>query len=124
MNHLALISPFAALQKRVFDARTQLRPYMPSLLMLLVLALLWSFPNSAHAQEAGGMPWESALEKMAEMMTGAWVKWIAIIAIAVGGVLFGIGELKGPFGYALQIAAGFSVAIGAAALAGLVIGTT
>jgi type IV secretory pathway VirB2 component (pilin) len=46
------------------------------------------------------------------------VKWAAVIAIALGGVMFGLGELNGPFQRMMQIAGGFSIAIGAVAIAG------
>ena len=120
MNHTATLSPFALLQLRLFQIYQQARPHLPQLLALLVMFGMLAAPGTSFAQEGGGgMPWEGALQAMADAMTGPWVKWLAIIAIAVGGILFGIGELNGPFKYALQIAAGFSVAVGAATFAGM-----
>lgn len=86
----------------------------------LVLGALLLCPDVSFAV-SGSMPWEGALERLAEAATGAWIKWVAIIAIAVSGVLFAIGELGGPFKTLLQIAAGLSFATGAASLAAMVL---
>lgn len=120
MNHTATLSPFALIQLRMFQLYQQAKPYLPQLAVFMVMIGMLATPATSFAAE-GSMPWEGALQAMAESMTGPWVKWLAIIAIAVGGILFGIGELNGPFKYALQIAAGFSVAVGAAAIAGMVV---
>jgi len=121
MNHTATLSPFALIQLQMFQLYERARPHLPMMTAMLVMIVMLALPGTSFAQEAGGgMPWEGALQTMAEAMTGPWVKWLAIIAIACGGILFGIGELNGPFKYALQIAAGFSVAVGAATFAGMV----
>lgn len=126
MNHIASLSPVALLQLRLFKLYEAARPHLPKLLLAFVALAFLMSPTDSFAQASGGgfsMPWEGALQSMAAAISGPWVKWLAIIAIAIGGILFGIGELNGPFKYVLQIAAGFSVALGATALVGNLMGT-
>jgi type IV secretion system protein VirB2 len=80
----------------------------------IVITVLTLLPNLAHAQQA--MPWESFTCSLAKQVTGPWIKWMAVIAIALGGVMFGLGELSGPFQRVMQIAGGFSIALGAVAI--------
>jgi len=86
------------------------------LAMMAIAVLLMLAPEPAYAQAA--LPWEDFTKKLACTVSGAWVKWAAVIAIALGGVMFGLGELNGPFQRMMQIAGGFSIAIGAVAIAG------
>jgi type IV secretory pathway VirB2 component (pilin) len=89
---------------------------------LLLCAMV---PPAAWAQAAGGaagLPWDSFTQKLACMMSGAWIKWAAVIAIAIGGVMYGLGELSGPFGRVMQIGGGFSIAAGAVTVAGWLLG--
>lgn len=86
----------------------------------LVVAILTLFPDIAHAQSVG-VPWETFTSKLACTLSGNWVKWMAVIAVALGGVMFGLGELSGPFQKMMQIAGGFSIAIGATAVVGLLL---
>jgi type IV secretion system protein VirB2 len=95
-----------------------------AVLMLLGLVLL-SSPDLALAQSVGGngsLPWDTFTQRLACMLSGAWVKWVAVIAIAIGGVMYGLGELSGPFSRVMQIGGGFSVAAGAVTVAGWLLG--
>src|ERR1035437_43062 len=82
--------------------------------VLLILALFSLFPAVAHAQTAADpLPWTTFGCKLATQLTGPWVKWMAVIAIALGGVMFGLGDLSGPFKKVMQIVGGFTIALGA-----------
>jgi type IV secretion system protein VirB2 len=92
--------------------------------MLLALVLLAS-SEPVLAQSIGGngsLPWDTFTQRLACMLSGAWVKWVAVIAIAIGGVMYGLGELSGPFSRVMQIGGGFSVAAGAVTVAGWLLG--
>lgn len=88
--------------------------------VLLILALFSLLPTTAHATT---MPWESFGCQLATQLTGPWVKWMAVIAVALGGVMFGLGELSGPFQKMMQIAGGFSIALGAVAVVTMLLPT-
>ena len=75
-------------------------------------------PLSASAQQ---LPWETFSRTLACGLSGAWVKWLAVIAVALGGVMFGLGELSGPFQRTMQIAGGFRIALGAVAVVGMLL---
>lgn len=94
------------------------RKYLNALLAVVVLFSLT--PLSAHA---AGMPWESFTHTLACELSGPWVKWLAVISVALGGIMFGLGELSGPFSKVMQIAGGFSIAVGAASVVPLMLGT-
>src|ERR1035437_60371 len=80
---------------------------------LVIVALFALLPSVAHAQSTGGLPWETFGCKLASQLTGPWVKWMAVIAVALGGVMFGLGELSGPFKKVMEIIGGFTIALGA-----------
>jgi type IV secretory pathway VirB2 component (pilin) len=87
---------------------------------LTVAVVIGAFlPLSVHA---AALPWESFTQTLACELKGPWVKWMAVIAIALGGIMFGLGELSGPFQKMMQIAGGFSVAVGATAVAAKLLG--
>lgn len=87
---------------------------MSVLTVCLVVMLLAAVPQDAHAQfSSSALPWETFTQKVACALQGPWVKWAAVIAVALGGVMFGLGELSGPFQRVMQIAGGFSIALGA-----------
>lgn len=65
------------------------------------------------AQAIPSMPWESGACSMAKAMTGPWVFWVMVGAIALGGVLIMVGEMSGPFKWVFQIIGGGTVAVGA-----------
>ena len=95
--------------------------------MLLLGLLVLASPDSALAQSVGGngsLPWDTFTQRLACMLSGAWVKWVAVIAIAIGGVMYGLGELSGPFSRVMQIGGGFSVAAGAVTVAGWLLGAS
>ena len=105
--------------------------WVSPLLTLAVVAaltlLLIASPDSALAQSIGGngsLPWDTFTQRLACMLSGAWVKWVSVIAIAIGGVMYGLGELSGPFSRVMQIGGGFSVAAGAVTVAGWLLGAS
>lgn len=98
----------------------QAKSRMLVILFLIGLVLLLG-PLSAHAQTQGTMPWETFTSTIAKQMCGPWVKWLAVIAVALGGIMFGLGELSGPFKRTMEIAGGFSIAVAAAAVVGMML---
>lgn len=96
----------------------------------IVLAILLSFainallPSVALAQSfQGGLPWEAATRNIACQLGGPTLKWLAVIAIVLAGIMFGLGELSGPFQRFMQIAGGFSIAVSAVSVVGWLLGS-
>lgn len=91
-------------------------------LTAVVFICLWLLlgAGAAHAQSVGSgpMPWVKFTETLACQLQGPWVKWLAVIAIALAGVMFGLGELSGPFKRTMEIAGGFSIAVAATLIVG------
>lgn len=106
----------------LFNERT--RKWIPIILRTLhelmpfiVLAIFLFAPDLARAEGGVFEKIGKVLEEFAEDATDSgWMTWIGVLAIAVGGILFAVGELNGPFGYVIRIVAGLAVASGAAAL--------
>lgn len=88
--------------------------------MIGVLAFLLLIPELAQAQTA--MPWDNFTCMLAKQLGGNAIKWMAVIAVALAGLMYGLGELAGPFQKTLQIAAGFSIALGAVAVVSMMFG--
>jgi len=103
--------------------RPSLGPLLVQLLPLLIVCLILLVPELAWAAEKEGTAGifdkiGDVLEEVAnDLTTSGWLKWIGVLAIAIGGVLFAVGELNGPFGYVIRIVAGLAVALGSTALA-------
>ncbi len=91
--------------------------WMTALVVLSVFSVLMAAPGMAEAQNII-LPWDTSSCKLAKAFTGPWLGWMAVVAIAIAGLSFGIGELKAPLQTAMRIAAGFSIAVAAAAVAG------
>jgi type IV secretory pathway VirB2 component (pilin) len=99
-----------------FD-ESDFRLYCMYAVALLAFMLLPDIANAATA------PWETFAQTLACTMRGGWVKWMAVLAIAIGGLMFGLGEMNGPFQKILQIAGGFSIALGSVAVATTLLGS-
>lgn len=91
--------------------------WMTALVVLSVFSVLMILPGIAEAQNII-LPWDSSSCKLAKAFTGPWLGWMAVVAIAIAGLCFGIGELKAPLQTTMRIAAGFSIAVAAVAVAG------
>lgn len=57
---------------------------VPSLLFLSALPV--------HAQQAGGDPWENAVNVLRTAFTGPIATGLSLVAIVVGGLMFAYGE--------------------------------
>jgi type IV secretory pathway VirB2 component (pilin) len=88
------------------------------------LAVVFIFAFTPLTANAAMMPWESFTCELAKQVTGPWVKWLAVISIALGGIMFGLGELNGPFSKIMQIAGGFSFAVSAVTVVGMLVPST
>lgn len=80
---------------------------------IAILAMM--VPDLAIAQ---ALPWEAGTCKFAKAFTGPWLGWVAVIAIVAAAVAWGVGESNAPLQGAMRIAAGFSIAVSAAAVVG------
>jgi len=86
--------------------------YGALLMMGVMLMLMLFMPEQAIAQQTAA-PWDQGVCKFAQAVTGPWVTWVAIIAIVIAAVMWGLGESNQGFQTALRIVAGFSLAISA-----------
>lgn len=97
------------------------RLYKPSLtpwtwlrypLRLVLPALLAVTSASAHAQAAGGSPWENAVNALKISFTGPIATGLSLVAIVIGGLMFAYGEGQSKRAMA-GIVFGIGMAIGA-----------
>lgn len=112
-----LLNPFASTQSitPLMPKRESRRQWNVVIGLMALLICLMCFPEPAFAQAP--LPWETFTQKLACTVTGPWVRWACVLAIAICGVLYGFGELQGPFKNVMMIGAGFSVALGAVSIA-------
>lgn len=88
-----------------------------ALLPFIMLALFLFAPEMARAEGGVFDKIGKVMKEFAQEATDSgWMTWIGVLAIAVGGLLFSVGELNGPFGYVIRIVAGLAAASGATAL--------
>lgn len=73
-----------------------------------------ALPALAYAQP--NMPWDDGLLQIQRALTGTTAHIIIVIAIALGGIAFAIGEQGGIIKKAAAIIFGGSIATGAASL--------
>ena len=85
----------------------RLRP----LRLLAPAALAWS-TVAAHAQGAGGSPWENAVNALKTSFTGPIATGLSLVAIVIGGLMFAYGEGQSKKAMA-GIVFGIGMAIGA-----------
>ena len=57
-----------------------------------VLTLAFVVALSSVNTFAAGSPWETAVEKLKETMSGPIAKGLSIVAVVVGGLMFAFGE--------------------------------
>lgn len=84
--------------KNTYMARS-LRPYMPALFLLCAVLVLMFLPDLAHASgddTPQGLPFEGALEKLKNSISGPVAFAVSLIGIiAAGAVLIFGGEMSG-----------------------------
>jgi type IV secretory pathway VirB2 component (pilin) len=81
---------------------------LPPLTVAVVLLLL--MPASAHAQAAGGSPFDTGFTAMQNLFTGTVAKVASLIAIVIGGYGFAHGE-PGAKKALAGVAAGTGIAV-------------
>lgn len=81
-------------------------------LRLLTSALFAVATVSAHAQAAGGSPWENAVNALKVSFTGPIATGLSLVAIVIGGLMFAYGEGQSKRAMA-GIVFGIGMAIGA-----------
>ena len=79
--------------------------YSKAIFLLLLLA-----PAAAHAQAAGGSPFDTGFSAMQNLFTGTVAKVASLIAIVVGGYQFAHGE-PGAKKTLAGVAAGTGIAV-------------
>ena len=76
---------------------------------LSVFPLLPLLAAQAYAQQAGGSPWENAVNVLKTAFTGPIATGLSLVAIVVGGLMFAYGE-----GQSKRMLAGIIFGIGMA----------
>ncbi len=66
--------------------------YSSRLRILSPLPLLPLFATRVYAQQAGGSPWENAVNVLKTAFTGPIATGLSLVAIVVGGLMFAYGE--------------------------------
>lgn len=104
------------------DQRTMRRVLLGtlSILVLTVLALL---APAAFAQ-SGPMPFASGLCQLAGVVSGPLVRYAAVIAVVILGVMIAFGEVGGMFKTIATVLVGLSVALAAVSWIGYWTGVT
>jgi type IV secretion system protein VirB2 len=87
--------------------RRHFRAFEDSKVIFLLLLLV---PAAAHAQAAGGSPFDTGFSAMQNLFTGTVAKVASLIAIVVGGYQFAHGE-PGAKKTLAGVAAGTGIAV-------------
>ncbi|MFO0433074.1 MAG: TrbC/VirB2 family protein [bacterium] len=90
-----------------------MRRVVLSLALILFLCLLIIAP-AAFAQGAGGpMPFATGLCGLAQLISGPIVRWTAVIAVVILGIVIAVGEVGPMFSAIAKVLIGLSVCISA-----------
>lgn len=90
-------------------------PSPVAVLAVVALALLAADPAAASGGAA--MPWDGPLQTIASALTGNTVRIVAVIALAVGGIVWAFTKNEEGVRRIAQAVLGLGVAIGAASFA-------
>jgi type IV secretory pathway VirB2 component (pilin) len=88
----------------------QPKPFRAFSPVTLAITLLLLMPASAHAQAAGGSPFDTGFTAMQNLFTGTVAKVASLIAIVIGGYGFAHGE-PGAKKALAGVAAGTGIAV-------------
>jgi len=69
---------------RAFWSREENRRVVLTLAFVLVLSTVNTF--------AAGSPWETAVDKLKETLSGPIAKGLSVVAVVIGGLMFAFGE--------------------------------
>lgn len=84
---------------------------------LVALAVLVVLTPVASASGGSAMPWDGPLQTVADALTGNTVRLLAVIAIAIGGLLWAFTRHEEGFKRVSQAILGLGVAVGAGSFA-------
>ncbi len=85
--------------------------------VLLVAAAVLVLAPAAAASGGAAMPWDGPLQTIATALTGNTVRILAVIAIAVGGIMWAFTRHEEGVKRVSQAVLGLGIAIGAASFA-------
>jgi type IV secretory pathway VirB2 component (pilin) len=88
----------------------QPKPFRPLPPLTVAVVLLLLMPAFAHAQAAGGSPFDTGFTAMQNLFTGTIAKVASLIAIVIGGYGFAHGE-PGAKKALAGVAAGTGIAV-------------
>lgn len=91
------------------------------MLNIAIIAALWLWSDMAFA---GGtaMPWDGPLNTLLKTLSGNTAKGLVLVAIAVSGIGFALGESGGFMRKMMSIVMGASVAIGSVTIGTEILG--
>ncbi len=84
---------------------------------LMVAAVVLVLAPAAAASGGAAMPWDGPLQTIATALTGNTVRILAVIAIAVGGIMWAFTRAEEGVKRVAQAVVGLGIAIGAASFA-------
>ncbi len=95
---------------------TQLKKQLSKLNKIILLAYVTLITSPAFASTADSLPWDTPAQKVEDWLSGSVARIIAIVLIAVTGLMFAHGEHGSAFRRGMGVIFGISIAIGAATL--------
>jgi type IV secretory pathway VirB2 component (pilin) len=83
---------------------------------IILTGIVWVFTSSLFAGTTDSLPWDAPGQKIESWLTGSVAKMVAIILIAVSGIMFANGEHGSAFRRMMGVMFGISIAVGAVTL--------
>jgi type IV secretory pathway VirB2 component (pilin) len=84
-----------------------------SLIILLSYFVLTTLASPVLASSFESLPWDTPGQRIESWLTGSVAKIVAIVLIAISGIMFANGEHGGAFRRMMGIVFGVSIAVGA-----------
>jgi type IV secretory pathway VirB2 component (pilin) len=87
-----------------------------SLITLFSFFILTILSSPVLASTFQSLPWDTPGQRIESWLTGSVAKMVAIILIAISGIMFANGEHGGAFRRMMGIVFGVSIAVGAVSI--------
>jgi type IV secretory pathway VirB2 component (pilin) len=87
-----------------------------SLRSFILMGFIYCITLPVIASTTEGLPWDTPGQKIESWLTGSVAKIVAIVLIAVSGIMFANGEHGSAFRRMMGIMFGVSIAVGAVTL--------
>jgi type IV secretory pathway VirB2 component (pilin) len=84
-----------------------------SLIIFLNYLIILSLTSPVFATSFESLPWDTPGQRIENWLTGSVAKIVAIVLIAISGIMFANGEHGGAFRRMMGIVFGVSIAVGA-----------